>query len=257
MILVINVDALDKTVAAVVSISDLSPLGDVQNLTLGNVEPLTISFIDSSYAVPAWVTDSTTALAVGIGIPDINGALNYSSTTSFSISGTTRVGTLSLNTALLRAAMYRPWPIGGQPASGAIQAAYGLPVPGASMFTLEIRRTTAAGVIQTLALLPVFVLPSELPANPDTVSAALPYGIVPLPSIAALTGGGATALDGVEDLSPALPTGYTVLLSYGRIPQIWQIFAGTDATNVSATPAIVRVKNYDSSTDARVWVQLM
>lgn len=240
MELTINVDALDKTDSAVVSASDRTVLDELQLLTLGNLEPLTLSFCDDDGATPAWVTDATASLAVGIGNPDVDGAQLFTSTTSFSISGSTRVGTLSLNTSALRSAVYN----GIQCKRSSI-----------ARFTLEIRKSAAAGTVETLGLLPVSVAAKVLTTSPDGESSPLPYGIVPMPSVTALTGGGATNLDGIEDLSPALPTGYTVLLSYGRIPQTWQIFAGTDATDVSATPAIVRVKNYGAS-NQRVWVQL-
>lgn len=240
MDLTINVDALDKTDSAVISAIDRTPLDDLQTLVLGNLEPLTLRFCDDDGATPSWVTDATTSLAVGLGNPDVDGAQLFTSTTSFAISGSTRVGTLSLNTSLLRTAVYN-----------ALVCKRG----NIARFILEIRKTTAAGTVETLGLLPVPVASKVLTTSPDSASPVLPYGIVPLPSITALTGGGATNLDGIDDLSPPLPTGYTVLLSYGRIPQTWQIFAGTDATDVSATPAIVRVKNYGVS-NQRVWVQL-
>jgi len=89
---------------------------------------------------------------------------------------------------------------------------------------------------------------------------ALPYvpgqgsiQITPRPDITALIGGGATDLDGVDDTT--LPIGTTFLLSYGRLPQFFQIFAGSDTTNVDATPAVVRVKTF-SNTNQRIWLQL-
>jgi hypothetical protein len=240
MELTINVDALDKTTSAVVSADDRTALSELQLLVLGNIEPLVLSFCDSDGGTPAWVTDSSTGLAVGLGNPDVDGAQAYASTSTFGISGTTRTGSISLNSAALRTAVYN--------------ARICAPKKFA-LFTLEIRKTTAAGLVETLGILPVYVATKVLTTNPDNQSVPLPYGIVPRPDITALTGGLATQLDGIDDLNPSLPTGYTILLSYGRVPQTWQIFAGTDATNVNATPAIVRVKNYSAS-NQRVWVQL-
>lgn len=237
----IIVDALDKTASAVESATDLTAVDQLQLLVLGNNEPLTLSFVDNDGAAPAWVTDSTTGLAVGLGNPDVDGAQSYTSTTSFTISGSTRVGTLSLNTAALRTALFNAI-VSGR-CGNRNQA----------LFTLEVRKTTAAGNIETLGLLPVYVSSKVLTTNPDNQSVPLPYGIIPLPSIASLTGGGATALDGVTTTDK--PAGYTVLLSYGRIPQTWQLFAGTDAENTSATPAIVRPDDYGAS-NLKVWVQL-
>lgn len=242
MELTINVDALDKTASAVESATDLTALDQLQLLVLGNNEPLTLSFVDEDGAVPAWVTDSSTGLAVGLGQPDVDGGQLYTSTTSFTISGNTRLGTLSLNTSALRSALFNAI-VGGRCGNR-----------NQGLFTLEIRKTTAAGNIETLALLPVYVSSKVLTTNPDSQGVALPYGIVPIPSITSLTGGGATALDGI--ITTDKPAGYTVLLSYSRIPQTWQLYSGTDAENTSATPAIVRPDDYASTSNEKVWVQL-
>jgi hypothetical protein len=126
------------------------------------------------------------------------------------------------------------------------------------MFFLEIRKTSALGTVQSLGLLQVFVAAKILATSPDNQGVPLPYGIIPRPDITGLTGGGSTELDGIDDLnSPGrLPTGYTILLSYNRLPQMFQIYDGTDATDISAVPVVVRVKNYGAD-DQRVWVQLM
>lgn len=237
MELVLNVDALDKTAAAVDAVATRTVLNEIQQLTLGNSEPLTLTFCDDDGATPSWVTDSSTGLAVGLGLPDVDGGQLFTSTTAFSISGSTRVGTLNLNTTALRNAIYNYQDCNR----------YG------AFFKLEVRKISATGSVQTIALLSVWVASRVLTLSPTENSAAQPFGIVPLPSISSLTGGGATALDGIDDT--LLPTGYTVLLSYNRLPQFWQIMTGTDATNVSATPAIVRVSAYGAS-NHRVWVQL-
>lgn len=252
MDLIINVDALDKTNSAVVSTSDLTPVSDLQQLILGNQEPINLSFVDSSGAVPTWVTDWSTGVAVGLGtlglinIPGMNTAKLCAVTVSFAISGTMRIGVLNLNTIDLIAALY------GQP--GGRRSWGPLQMP----FTLEVRITTSAGLVQTLGLLPVIVIARSIDQGTVTTpapSVQLPYGIVPMPLITALNDGSPTSLDQLEDMNPFLPTGYTVLLSYGRVPQTFQIFTGTDATDTTATPAIVRVKNYGIG-NQRVWVQL-
>lgn len=242
MELVINTDAYDKTAAAVTSVTDLTALEELETLVLGDKEPLTIYFVDEDKAVPSWVTDSTTALAVGLGNPNVDGSDLFTSTTSFTISGSSRVGTLSLNTTALRTAVYNALIYAGCRQNQAL-------------FTLQIRKTDASGNYETLGLLPVFVANRVLTGDADSVSAQLPYGIIPMPSITSLTGGGSTALDGITTTDK--PAGYTVLLSYSRIPQTWQLYAGTDAENVSATPAIVRPDDYNGSSNAKVWVQLM
>lgn len=237
MNLVINTDATDKTASAVDAVATRNVLTDLQQLSLGDTEPLTFTFCDNNGNTPSWVTDATYALSCGLGTQDIDANQLYTSTTSFQISGSTRVGTLNLNTTLLRNALWE------------LMDAYRRGV----FLVLQIRLVAPTGTVQTLAMLPVWVLNRVLSTIPTENSAPAPTGIIPLPSITALQGGSATCLDGIDDT--LLPTGYTALLSYGRIPQTWQIFAGTDATNVSATPAIVRCKQY--ATSNRVWVQLM
>lgn len=97
------------------------------------------------------------------------------------------------------------------------------------------------------------------------VSPAIPiYTLSPVasatlnrPDLLGLTGGGATNLDGVATKTGALvlvPTGTIFMLSYGRILQMWQLIAGTDAEAPST--GVVRPDDYNASTNARIWVQL-
>lgn len=203
-------------------------------------EPLVISSIDDTGGtISSWVTDASTILAVGLGDPDPSQSYLYASTLSFSISGNTRVGTLALNTAELQRAvtLARPHPF----------------------YTLQIRKTTS-GLTETVALLSIPVEPGVLSGSPTNLAAAayidtaafLSGAIHPLPSLTSLTGGGATALDGIVTGGDALPTGYTALLSMSRVGQLWQLIDGTDAEDVSA--GVVRPDDYHASTNARIWV---
>lgn len=222
-------------------------------------EPLVISSIDDvAGTISSWVTDATAILAVGLGDPDPNQGFTYASTTSFAISGNTRTGTLALNTTALTTRL------AGQTTSRGIIA--GCSAQSASSYTLHLRKTSAAGTTETLALLTVRVLPGVLSAtveNPTPVesyptTAQFQAGAVhPAPTITSLTGGGATALDGQETGNtddPTLPTGYTILLSIGRVGQWWQLIAGTDAEDVTA--GVVRPDDYHASTNARIWILL-
>lgn len=171
MNLTINVDSIDKTEAAVESASDRTVLDDVEMLTLGNIEPLTLAFCDEDGATPSWVTEASTTLAVGLGNPDVDGAQLYASTTSFTISGSTRIGSLSLNTTALRTALYN-----------ALACKRG----SVARFTLEIRKTSSAGQIETLALLPVNLASKVLTESPieDSSSTAEKMGIESIASAA-------------------------------------------------------------------------
>lgn len=72
-----------------------------------------------------------------------------------------------------------------------------------------------------------------------------------------LTGGAETDLDGVvtyADGVAAIPTNTVFMLTYGRILQLWQLIAGTDAE--APSNGVVRPDDYDGTTNARIWVQL-
>ncbi len=102
-------------------------------------EPLTISSIDDAAgSYSAWVTDAQTTLAVGLGLPNTSTLDTYASTTSFSITGNTRTGTLALNSRELSNGLLR----GG--------------------LRLQIRTTNSAGAAETRGLLRINVVPGVL-----------------------------------------------------------------------------------------------
>lgn len=148
MEIVIDVSANDKTNSAVVSASNRTPVEELDMLTVGNVEPLTVSFCDSTGATPAWVTDAGTVVAMGLGRQEVDGAQLYASAASLSVSGSTRIGTIDLDTAALRSAA-ASWTCCCHRNQTGIWV------------TLELRRvTTVATVVtaaQTVALLPIFI----------------------------------------------------------------------------------------------------
>jgi hypothetical protein len=215
-------------------------------------EPLNLYFSPDGTTYEAWSTDAAETLGVALGTTGSLGVGSLTSTTSFSISGNARVGTLAMNTVALRDAM-----------TNALQ---GYPGRTGITLTLHVRKTDISGITETIALLPVFVQAGVLAetADPDTAAASytltdtfLSGAIHPLTGITGLTGGGAAALDGIVTgnvADPTLPTGYTVLLSYSRVMQIWQLVSGTDAEDTSA--GVVRPDDYHATTNPRVWVQL-
>lgn len=206
-------------------------------------EPLSLWFYDNATTPSSWVADAGVTLWVGLGLPNPSGGDSYASTSTTAISGTGRTASLALNTVALSDALRR------------VIACKPLP---AGCFTLQLRKTEG-GVTETVGLISIEVWAGVLSQaqTSGTVSAAvLPGVIVPRPDITALTGSTSTSLDSIATANGAAATGATVLLSYGRIPQTWQLMVGTDAENVNATPAIVRPDDYDAATNARVWVQL-
>lgn len=215
-------------------------------------EPLVLSSIDDAAGtISSWVTDAGTTLAVGLGDPDPSTAFLYASTSSFAISGNTRTGTLALNTSALQAALS---------GSYSSRAALAARTPALlNQFYLQVQKTTA-GATKTVGLVPIMVSPGVLTATAaaGVTTPTLTAGTVtPIPGITSLTGGGTTALDGLvtgASASPSIATGATVLLSYGRVGQTWQLIAGTDAEAPSA--GVVRPDDYNASTNARIWIQL-
>lgn len=205
-------------------------------------EPLNIySYDDASGTVSSWITDAGTTLAIGLGNPDPATADTYASTSSTSIVGSHRTATLALNTQALADALALRLGCGRRTVAD---------------FTLHLRKTTA-GVTKSVALLSVQVAAGVLSAALTTaaVNPAFSAGAVtPVPDITSLTGGGTTALDGIVTANGAVVTGSVVLLSYGRVGQLWQLIAGTDAENTAA--GVVRPDDYNASTNARIWVQL-
>lgn len=204
-------------------------------------EPLTVSSIDDTDGtISSWVTDAATTLAVGLGDPDPSTASAYASTSSFSIGVSTRTGTLALNTTALSDAL-RGKLIGRRISAG---------------FSLHVQKT-ASGITKTVGILSVTVAAGVLSATLSSGVITPSFGagaVVPIPGITSLTGGGATALDGLVTASERIPTGAVVLLSYGRVGQLWQLVLGTDAENTSG--GVVRPDDYHASTNARIWVQL-
>lgn len=128
--------------------------GQIETLVASDTgEPLTISSIDDvAGTISSWVTDATQTIAFGIGDPDPTNAATYAATEEFTISGSTRIGNIALNTSALQAALAGSR---GMPPRG-----------GSSQFTAHIRRTNAAGYTETLALLPIQVTQGVLQQDP-------------------------------------------------------------------------------------------
>lgn len=214
-------------------------------------EPLTVSSIDDTAGtISSWVTDASTTLAVGLGDQDPQSAYTYASTTSFTISGDTRVGTLALNTTALRdclSAVSLPRPLSGRPARGA-------------QLFLHIRKTTASGVTETVGLLSLLVLPGVLSSTPQDLAgttylelSTFRAGAVRNESgITSLTGGGSTALDGLDAGSAAYPVGCIVMTSNDDIARHWKL-KGTYIAATSADLTEIKPTNSDATLNPVHW----
>lgn len=83
------------------------------------------------------------------------------------------------------------------------------------------------------------------------------FGNATYNTITSRTGGGATALDGLATAGGAAATGTTVRTRSGAGGgrEEWALEAGTDAEDADA--GIVRPDDYDGTTNARVWRQIL
>jgi hypothetical protein len=240
MILYIDTLAKDKTQAAMTALATYTATTDLEQLVLGDSEPLVLHFLTAASTYASWVNDASYTVTVGLGDQEADSAKLYTSTSSFTPSATSRTGRLSINTTDLRDAISA--------------AVYGTTRKGVLM-VLQIRVTDPSGNIETLALLSVYVQNRVL-SNSATDSEVTVGAVRPIPTVSSLTGGGSTALDGVTTANNSTVTNTVVLLSYSRLAQWWQLVDGTDAEDVAGAPAIVRPDDYDASTNARVWVQI-
>ena len=172
MKLVIDIAALDKTRAAVNSITDPTPVDAVQQLILGTTEPLNLTFTDSSLTppgAPSWAGMAGYTPTVGYGGLDADGLLKFTSTSTFSTQTAGWTGNLDLTTqklidaTKLQCGYAVDWArFGGGFAgiTGPLQAR-----PRWAYFYMEIVvTTTATGYVVGYAILRVPILNRVLPA---------------------------------------------------------------------------------------------
>ena len=211
-------------------------------------EPLVISSIDDALGtISSWVTDGSTTLVAGLGDPDTNQSYLYASTLGFSIAGSTRVGSLALNTAeLTQALAYR---------GGTLRP-----------FTLQLRKTTA-GVTETVGYLLVQVKRGVITGSPasltaatyvETTTARAGY-VINGSGITSLTGGGAAALDGLDAGSATYPVGCMIALTetVSGGPDIERRFKlkGTYVAASDVDTGVVKPTNSDATLNPCHWKQ--
>jgi hypothetical protein len=261
MKLVIDISAADKTQSAVNSITDTTPVSVLPQLVLGDTEPLDITFTDSSAtppAAPSWAGQSGYTLVVGLGVLDANAILNYTSTTSFVAKTNGWTGYLALTTYNLVQAVLMACANGGSAAVDLNPRSRNR-LPRFAQLWLQVQVIDTNGNPKTYANLFVEVLNRTLPAAALTTPAdlapiyawILANTLVNASAITALQGGSSNCLDGYDD--SGLPTGCLIALTYNNVEQHWKLEASTQTTDITATPARVRAKNY--ATNNRVWFQ--
>lgn len=207
-------------------------------------EPLNLYFYDDATTAASWVTDAGTTLAVGLGDPSPGASDIYASTTSFSISGSSRVGTLALNTTRL---------------ADALSAASGCNGANAFGKTLHIRKTTA-GVTETVGLIQVLVRAGVIPTTPGnmtetsyvTTTEARTGYVINLSAVTSLTGGGAAALDGIDAGSDSFPVGCIAILSISDIPQHCKL-KGTYIAASDVAAGLIKPTNSDATLNPVHW----
>jgi hypothetical protein len=209
-------------------------------------EPLNLYFSPDGTTYEAWSTDGTTTLAVGLGLQDPRMAYTYASTTSFTIAGNARVGTLALNTTALRDALEQNYHCGRGQTSG--------------QFYLHGRKTSAAGVTETIFLLPVYVQagvlghePEELMETTYLLAAAFQASaVIHLGSVTSLTGGGASTLDGITAGGTDHPVGCLRITSEGSVGRTWKLI-GTYIAATDLDLGRVKPTNSDATLNPCHW----
>jgi hypothetical protein len=172
--------------------------------------PLNLYFSDDGTTYAAWSTSSATTLIVGLGDQSPERADTVASTTSFTISGNARVGTLALNTAEMYVRIREARTHGYY--NDSIQ------------LTLHIRKSTG-GVTESVGLIPITVHAGVLADTPEplvgvsyvTTTAARAGFVHNESGITSLTGGGAAALDGIVAGLDSYPVGCVLFLSAGDV----------------------------------------
>lgn len=141
MTLFIDTTATDITNSAVVSVTDDTPVEELKQLVIGDDEPLSVQFTDGS-AAPSWASDATYVLTVALGFPTPAGIEELAHTSTFTLAGSTRTGSLDLTPAALVNTL-RLW-LGNYPWR---RTGIGM--------SLQIRIATPTGANITYAQLPV------------------------------------------------------------------------------------------------------
>lgn len=263
MDLIIYTAAADKSQAAVTSVSDTTPVANLEQLVLGDSTPLTLKFTNGT-SYESWSGQAGYTVFVGLGGLDVNGANAYASSSTFSTITNGWSGRLDLATQRLIDALALQVGNAVDWSRYPYQSRIPGPRPALGWFFLQIAVTDPSGNLVSYSTLRVSVrnrvLPNGLPAA--TVVPTL-YGVLTYPDVTGLVSAGAdaTKLGGLTSAN-VLPTGMVVILNFqvtitddggthtGTMTLHFQLQSSTQAT---ASPLWVRPYDYNASTNARVW----
>lgn len=275
MKLVIDISASDKTNSAVTSITDATAIAEVQQMVLGDTEPLDITFTDSAaspMASPSWAGAAGYSLVVGLGTMDANALLNYTTSSSFVAKTGGWTGSLPLNTDTLRQAMNMAVNTGGGWAGIATDPRARNARPNWAYFWLQIQVIDPTGAPRTYAILRAPVVNRELPPNAVSVSDPNVQAYSWLLGNLVVNGQGITGLSSATADSTKLggkaagtsgyPVGTMIALNFsvvvndgagahaGTLTLVFQLVASTHG---SSWPLWGRPYNYDDATNQAVW----
>lgn len=263
MKLVIDISATDKTQAAVTSLTDTTAVTALQNLLLGDSEPLDLTFTDSSTspaAAPSWAGAAGYTPFVALGTLDVNGALAHTRTVTFTAQTAGWTGRLALDTQALINACSINNTIGltGWAAMATDPRSRNSRQRQAQFF-LQIAVIDPSGNLKTYANLPVFVVNRVLPGTvgTDNSSTSAVYAYLAANAVLnkTLTGIASnvlstTALCGLATANGATPSGQKILVSFpNNIEALFELVATTSTiANYLFAPY-----DYNASTNAYKW----
>lgn len=139
----------DKTVAAVVSVTDTTQVQDLGDLLLGDSEPIVLKFTTGT-AAPAFAGDATYTPSLSLGLVTVDGSCNFAAVPSWTVTTGGWTGRLPLtgtNLAGTASALGGNWIMSPPYSAG----------PSGCWMAIQIRVTNPASQTATFALLRVYV----------------------------------------------------------------------------------------------------
>ena len=265
MELIIYTGATDKTQAAVTSVTDTTPITNIEQLVLGDNPLLTLRFTDGT-SYQTWSGANGYTFFVGLGTLDTSGGASYASTSTFSDVTNGVSGRISLNTQALIDAMSLAVGSAVDWTRYPTQSRVPGPRPAYGWFYLQVQVSDPSGNRVTYAEVRVPVLNRINPYSWPALSIAPTlYGVLNFPSITGLSSAGysTTKLGGLTTANSVIPVGTRVELNFavsivnddssttaGFLTLGYQLVAGTTATS---WPLVGRPYDYNVSTNASYW----
>lgn len=270
MKLVIDIAATDKTRAAVQSATNPVPI-NVSQLVLGDIEPMDVTFVDSSATppgAPSWAGAAGYVLSLGFGTLDANTFLCYTSVNSTAAKTGGWTADLPLNTDPLKQAVLMGVSTGGGWQNIATDPRSRNQRPMWAYFWLQVQVLTPAMEPVTYAMIRVAmvnrVLPASVQSTASAESALLAWiGANAVRNAASLTGlasavqdatklGGNAAGTAGNAVGTVLVANFSAVINdgagthAGTLTMLYQVQRSTS----NAAPLWVRPYNYDGASNA-------